>query len=300
MIIVAAATILFVQTPSKTNVQYCEVDGQKLTMNVFLPPGSSAGKPSPAMVDIHGGWFMAGEAASTPPDVLMHNGIAFFSINYRRDPHGGFPECIRDCRNAIRFVRKNAFKYNIDPERIGVMGGSAGGHLSLMVAMAPDDFKDGGPTPELKGISAKVCGAFSWIPVTDLARFWKDSPNDVVTATDGKKTLRAADWSIPNDGRPHLRSLFHSVTPESSAGARLYDYMSPVGHVSKKLPPLFICDGGSDPVIPGHEGKELYIKLTAVGADAIYWETPGGGHEFPSGAKFNDMAVAFLKKIFKQ
>jgi len=75
--------------------------------------------------------------------ILMIKGIALFSIAYRLGAQGGFPQNIRDCRNAIRFIRKNATRFNIDPERIGVMGGSAGGHLSLMLAMVPEDFDDG-------------------------------------------------------------------------------------------------------------------------------------------------------------
>ena len=89
--------------------------------------GLVAGKAS--QIDHIGGWQW----------FERHN-LAVFSIEYRLGHEGGFPENIRDCRNAIRFIRKNAERFHIDPERIAVTGGSAGGHLSLMVAMVPEMF----------------------------------------------------------------------------------------------------------------------------------------------------------------
>src|SRR5580658_1437134 len=74
----------------------------------------------------------------------------------------------------------------MDPRCIDVTGGSAGGHLSLMVAMVPEDFADGGPAPGLEGVSARVSGSFSFIPPTHFVRFWNQGADDVVTNQDGK------------------------------------------------------------------------------------------------------------------
>src|ERR1700722_15741660 len=126
----------------------------------------------------------------------MRHNLAIFSIRYRLGREGGFPENIRDCRNAIRFIRKNAREFNIDPHRIDVTGGSAGGHLSLMVAMAPEDFKDGGPTSGVEGVSAKVSGSFSYIPPTDFLRFWNEGPSDIITNSSGKISVRNPDSKI--------------------------------------------------------------------------------------------------------
>ena len=68
-----------------------------------------------------------------------------------------------------------------------------------------------------------------------------------------------------------------------------------MGHVRASLPPLLICDGEKDPIVPGLHGKMLYEKLQAVGADATYWMTPGGGHAFPGGAGFDTVLDAFLE-----
>lgn len=282
---------------SETNIVYCNVAGKALTLNAFLPEGVA--NPIPAIVEIHGGWFYGGDAAQTFngvggwQDFTRHN-LAIFSIRYRLGKGGGFPENIRDCRNAIRFIRQNAKRFNIDPDRIDVTGGSAGGHLSLMVAMVPENFDDGGPTPGLEGVSAKVSGSFSFIPPTDFVRFWNEGPSDVITNADGKISFRPPNDKIPNDARPRFRVLFHNVIPDTDEHKALYTKMCPVGNVRKDVPPLLICDGEKDPIVPGLEGKELCERLHAVGADAAYWMTPNGGHGFPGGQGFEKVLDNFV------
>jgi acetyl esterase/lipase len=75
--------------------------------------------------------------------------------------------------------------------------------------------------------------------------------------------------------------------------------MCPLGQVRKAVPPLLICDGEKDPIVPGLEGKELYEKLALAGADATYWMTPGGGHGFPGGAGFDKVLDDFLVRTLK-
>ena len=282
---------------AETAIPYCVVAGQTETLNAFLPLNTN--RPAPALVDIHGGWWTSGQAASLPPHAMVSKGVAFFSIEYRLGAAGGFPQSIRDCRNAIRFLRKNAARFNIDPDRIDVMGGSAGGHLSLMVAMVPEDFNDGGPTPGLEGVSAKVSGSFSYVPATDFLRLWEQGPSDVVSNANGTLSFRDPAPNIPNDSRPHLRLLFHGLTPDTTAHRELYQRMCPLGQVRKDIPPLLICDGEKDPILPGLQGRELYEKLQAAGADVTYWMTKNGGHTYPYGSGFQDVLGAFLVRTLK-
>ena len=282
---------------SELNIIYANVSGRELKLNAFLPAGVT--NPVPAIVEIHGGWWTGGGVATAAEHVggwqiFKRRGLAIFSIEYRLGEAGGFPQNIRDCRNAIRFLRQNARRFNIDPERIDVTGGSAGGHLSLMVAMVPEDYADGGPTAELAGVSAHVAGSFSYIPPTDFVRFWSEGPDDVVTNQDGSIAFRRADGKIPNDARPHFRMLFHGVVPDTEEHKTIYTNTCPLGWVRKDVPPLLICDGEKDPIVPGLEGKELYGKLQAAGADATYWMTPGGGHAFPGGPGFNKVLDDFI------
>ncbi|HMH23735.1 MAG TPA: alpha/beta hydrolase [Puia sp.] len=281
---------------TELNIPYCQAEGHVETLNAFLPVHAAG--PAPVLVDIHGGWWMNGEPAKNASRIFTDKGIAVFSITYRLGQEGGFPQNIRDCRNAIRFIRRNALRFHIDPDRIAVMGGSAGGYLSLMCAMVPADFDDGGPADSLKGVSAAVCGAFGFIAPTDFVRFWGQGPDDVIVGADGTKTFRGPDEKIPYDSRPRLRLLFHGVTPDSGGGKALYMRMSPMGQVRKDVPPLLICDGEKDPIVPGLHGRALFEKLKAAGADVSYWMTPGGGHSFPQGEGFLKMLDGFLDRIF--
>jgi acetyl esterase/lipase len=286
---------------SETNVVYSRVDGKDLWLNAFLPASATA---VPAMVEIHGGWWFGGQAATHLDQVggwqfFKRRGLAVFSIEYRLGKDGGFPENIRDCRNAIRYIRLNAKRFNIDPARIDVTGGSAGGHLSLMVAMVPEDFPDGGPTAGLEGVSAAVSGSFSYIPPTDFVRFWHQGPDDAVTNQNGSTSFRGPDDRIPYDSRPRLRVLFHGITPDNDEHLMLYTNMCPIGHVRGDVPPLLICDGEKDPIVPGLHGRELYEKLKAAGASPVYWMTPNGGHAFPGGQGFDRVLDAFLARSLK-
>ncbi|MDA0841694.1 MAG: alpha/beta hydrolase [Planctomycetota bacterium] len=274
------------QTVYKTesNITYCEVDGVKLIMNAFLPQGID--EPAPAMVHIHGGWWTGGGpmngfgGGQFAP--FTSRKIAVFSIQYRLGKQGGFPENIRDCRNAVRFVRKNAERFNIDPERIGCFGGSAGGHLSMMVAMAPEDFKDGGPTTGLEGISPGVSNGFAWVGPTDFVRQWNESvPN------------------TPNNAHPYHRVLFKERIPDTEENKAHYLYMSPMGHVRKEIPPLLVCDGEKDPIVPNQPGLTLTDALKKAGADASYWLTKNGGHGFPGGEGFSELLGKFLSRTLK-
>ena len=288
---------------AELNIVYSTVAGKDLKLNAFLP--ADAAQPTAAMVEIHGGWWSAGVAASQLEQVggwqiFKRRGLAVFSIEYRLGGDGGFPENIRDCRNAIRFIRKHAGRFNIDPERIDVTGGSAGGHLSLMVAMVPENFADGGPTPGLENISARVSGSFSYIPPTDFVRFWNQGPDDVITNEDGKVSFRGPDDKIPYDSHPRLRLLFHGVTPDTAEHQALcMTACARWGRLEKDVPPLLICDGERDSTVPGLHGKALYEKLKAAGADATYWMTPEGGHAFPGGAGFDKVLDDFVTRTLK-
>ncbi|MSU66389.1 MAG: alpha/beta hydrolase [Opitutus sp.] len=284
---------------SELDIVYGTVEGRELKLNAFLP--ADAIKPVPAIVEIHGGWWYGGDSAKKVEDVgghrvFMHRGLAIFSIQYRLGQAGGFPENIRDCRNAIRFIRQNAKRFNIDAELIDVTGFSAGGHLSAMLARVPEDFADGGPLPGLEGVSARVSGSFSHNLPTDLARFWNQGPDDTVTYADGTVTFRPVDAQIRCDSHPRLRILFHGITPDTEEHRALYDQMCPIGHIRKNIPPILICDGEKDPVVPGLHCKALYAALKAVGADATYWMSANGGHGFPSGEGFTKVLDGFIER----
>src|ERR1700675_3063662 len=119
-----------------SDVQYCTGGGRPLLMDVFIPKHRNW-TPTPAVRWIHGGGWERGDKNGNSGALLLANeGFVTASLFYRLSGDSPFPADIEDCNCAIRFLRANATKYGIDPDRIGVAGASAGGHLAELVVTA--------------------------------------------------------------------------------------------------------------------------------------------------------------------
>ncbi len=118
----------------RQDIEYSKPGGISLTLDAFTPPGPG---PFPAVIIVHGGGWVNGTKTSyVPPlfDPLSKAGYAWFTINYRMAPAHHFPAPIEDLEAAIRWVKKNANTYKVDPRRIALMGESAGGQIAAYVA----------------------------------------------------------------------------------------------------------------------------------------------------------------------
>jgi len=128
------------QVTVRTDIQYVEHDGVKLAGDLYLPAGRDR---APVIVAAHGGGWQAGSRASYRywGPFLAKNGIGVFAINYRLSKPGAktYPAAVYDVKAAVQYVRANAAQLGVDPERIGMMGDSAGAHLVSLVALAGDD-----------------------------------------------------------------------------------------------------------------------------------------------------------------
>jgi acetyl esterase/lipase len=118
-------------TKIERNLEYVKDGHERNKLDLYLPEKSDS--PLPLIVWIHGGAWKAGSKDYCPVTPMAAKGYAVASINYRFIQHAEFPAQIEDCKAAIRWLRANAKKYNIDPDRIGVIGASAGGHLSALL-----------------------------------------------------------------------------------------------------------------------------------------------------------------------
>src|SRR5687767_5690240 len=211
----------------KTDIVYGRKYGVALTMDVFTPKQNPNG--AAAVFVVSGGWYSAHEiiepAAPMFVDELLRRGYTVFAVVHGSQPKFTIPEILQDMNRAVRFIRHHAADYKVDPDRIGVYGGSAGGHLSLMQGLAGDAGDPAAKDP-VDQASSRVAAVACFYPPTDFLNYGK--PGEIAL---GRGALK--DFKAPFDFQeldPKTRS-FVPVTDEQKVleiGRRI----SPVNHVS--------------------------------------------------------------------
>jgi acetyl esterase/lipase len=228
------------------DVIYGRKFGTALTMDVFTPKKEANG--AAVIYVVSGGWFSSHEAIDiTKCEILAKRGYTVFAVVHGSQPRFTIPDAVADMNRAVRFIRTNAKKYGIDPDRIGITGGSAGGHLSLMQGLAGDDGNPKAGDP-VERASSKVQAVACFFPPTDFLNWGEDAKD--VTQTDIGKRLRA-----PFD--------FQELDSESKSFIRLEDkkyrevlkQVSPITHVKEGAAPMLIIHGDKDKIVPIQQAK---------------------------------------------
>ena len=243
-------------------------------MDAYLPPDSFS-RPVPAVIFIHGGGWTGGHRSDGVPAgicrTLAKNGYAAFSIDYRLNTASKtedgktvitkvvWPENFYDCNTAVRYVRKNAEKFGVDPDRIAIMGASAGAHLALLVAATADSAK--------------------W----NAGGLYTETGNDLAAVVEfyGRH-------DVSRDRRQHIAGS----TPEETA-VNVTD-ASPVTHLTAAMPPVLAVQGDADKIVPVTYGRELVERLKTLGVPHEYIEIPGAGHSFDLKPPQQDLTPAVL------
>ena len=208
---------------------------------------------------------------------LTESGVACFTIRYRltRNHVTAFDSVV-DCKDAARFLLKNAAAYNLDPERYGVWGGSAGGHLSLMTALGKDSDFLGEPT--LADVALDFKCVASYYPLTSLVN---------------PEVLKGSRFEDPEVLRHILDGLF-SEKPEM---ARL---LSPVEYLSKTSPAILLLHGEKDPVLSINNSLHMMDVAKEKGADVELLRVKDAGHSFhgkkisPPLEEINEASAQFM------
>jgi acetyl esterase/lipase len=216
-------------------------------MDVYKPAGPG---PHPAMIVIHGGGWTGGAKAGMVAAWVtryLEKGFVVANVEYRLAAVATAPAAVEDALKAANFFLDNARKYGADPKRVAVTGGSAGGHLALMVGMTPKSAKLGKPV--------KVRAVVNFYGITDV--------DDQLHGPNERKY--ATTW-VP-DG------------PDRLALARR---VSPLTYVRKDLPPILTIHGDADATVPYSHGVNLTRALTNAGARAEMIPVPKGAHGFPT------------------
>lgn len=262
--------------------------GRTEKLDLYLPAARPAGIRSPALVWIHGGGWSGGtknEArAKEICTTLAGAGFVAVSIDYRLGA-GAWPQNLFDCKNAVRFLRARAAEYSIDPERIAVAGGSAGGHLALMVGFTAGR-KDLEPEDVYPGRSSAVrCVIDMYGPANLLTRQQTDAKGN------------------PTGVRRSLGSALQ-VFDAPDEGAEVLRIASPVTQVTPRSPPVLILHGRADTTVDYRQSEELAQVLRRHGVEHQLLLLDDVGHTFawqtwgkkPLPRDLRPVALEFLRR----
>lgn len=251
------------------DVVYGHKAGMALTFDVLTPA-----QPNGAGIlnMVSGGWFSqwrAPEQAQAGYQALLDEGFTVFAIRHGSAPRFDVPEAYADVTRAVRYVRLHARDLGIDPERLGVYGGSAGGQLSLMLGLAPDE-GDPEATDEVLRVSSHVAAVVAFFPPVDLRR--RATPSQRFPA-------RLPDQAISFAGGlvlPTASEQFVALDFEEELGASV----SPIVHVSADDPPTLLIHGDADTLVDFNNSEIMHAALVASGVETGLVVIEGAGHGF--------------------
>ena len=231
------------------DVVYGHKVGMALTLDVFQPKEDNG---IGVLFMVSGGWY----SRWAPPEQtqmlfrhLLDKGFTVFAVRHGSSPKFVVPEAVEDVRRAVRFVRLNAPRFKVDPERLGVCGGSAGGHLSLVLATMADD---GDPTAkdEVLRTSSRVAAAVAYFPPTDLRPYVKK-------------------------GNPR-REQFPALQFDPNQAPAV----SPLLHVTADDAPSLMIHGDKDELVPLWHSEKFQAALTQKGVASDLLVIKGAAHGF--------------------
>lgn len=228
--------------------------GDHTILATVFRPKAPSDRPRPGIVFIHGGGWKSGKAYNTFGAWLAERGYVVASIGYRLNTEAKWPAQIEDCKLGVRWLRANAAKYGVDPDRIGAYGTSAGGHLAACVGVMQDAPALEG-TGGWEGTNSKVQAVVALNPPTDLTGDW-------MPASPPPKWVEEL-FGVPRESRPDL-----------------WKQASPAQNVQPGAPPFFIAHGENDTHVPFTQGQKLHEVLTAVGTTVEWIPVKNGAHGF--------------------
>lgn len=255
------------------NVVYGMISGLALTMDVYTP----AEPNGYGVLFISGsGWSRELSLDATPLTQsgqeiiyaipLAEAGYTVFNINHRAAPRFRYPDPVKDAQRAVRFIRFNAERFSIDPDRIGAMGGSSGAHLTSLLGVMDGEPNTADPSPTNQ-VSYKV---------------------QAVVTRAGPLDLRE------NYGVPLLGYRDRPVA-ESSVEQRLLNEASPITYVTPDDPPFLLIHGDADPVVPFEWSERMHAALQEAGVTSELMRVKGGGH----GPQYESTVIVDGKRVRK-
>ncbi len=274
------------------DVVYGRVDGTSLTLDVFRPR-----RPNGlGIVQVVSGGYISAHQMIRPESfrVLLDRGYTVFAVVPGSQPRFQVPEIQSHVNRAVRFIRHNARTYGVDPGRIGITGGSAGGNLALLVAMAGDDGDKKARDPVDREPS-RVQAAAVFFPLTDLLNWGK--PGEEHIGVNGHPTPFKAAFDYRALDR--ASGTMERVTDPAKLRA-ITRAISPIYAVSPDDPPILLMHGDKDGLVPLQQSRTFLAALQKAGVEARLDVKEGGNHGWPGMEKdmerFADWFDRYLKK----
>ncbi len=268
------------------DISYVADGDEAQRLDLYLPEKVSEHR-LPLIVHIHGGGWMGGSKFPCPVVNMVNRGYVVASVEYRFSQKAVFPAQIQDCQAAIRWLRTHRDEYKIDPDHVGVVGGSAGGHLTALVATSGGKkvFPPIGGNEDQSDRVQCVCNIFGPADFTTVMQ----------QAEDDKNVRNIFKFNTPGD--PYSQLIGTSLVDHKETT----DAVSPIHYVSKDNPPMLILHGTHDALVPYAQSVELQAALKAKGVEVWLQTLPGSGHGGPAFGKPPVIALTqnFFDKYLK-
>ncbi|MCB6219010.1 alpha/beta hydrolase [Bacillus paralicheniformis] len=272
------------------NIEYTKVKDTSLTLHLlarrnpmdalFNREGNQ--ETYPLIIYLQGcgwGWTKQDTSAFIPQLVpFVEQGYVVASVQYRGSGEAVFPAQLHDVKTAVRFLKANADRYNIDPDRVGVWGDSSGGHLALLLGLT-EGIEELEGQDEYRHVSSKVDAVADWFGPVDLLSM--------------SKYPSIFDHDSPNS--PESK-LIGGPVQENREQAK---QASPISYVHRDAPPILIMHGDQDDVVPYEQSVQLFEALIKEGHDALMYKINGAGHNGFTQAHTLDIVKSFFRKHLK-
>lgn len=254
------------------NIEYKSINGQSLQLDIFRPV-NLATRP-PLLVFIHGGGWKSGDRSDYKIYLIpfAQKGYITATVSYRLLRVAPYPACVEDISDAVRWFFANSDKYGYDPDRIALIGGSAGGHLSMLAAYG---WKGRGYVPDSTTI---VSGDHRIKAIVDIY-----GPADLTTPYAQTQPLVTGFIAHTYEERPDL-----------------YAEASPVSYLDKNDPPTLILHGTSDDLVPISQSDTLKARLDRLGVPCVYYRYPLWPHTMDIVQRVNDYSRQKMEEFFEE
>lgn len=251
------------------NIEYKQIGERTLKLDIYRL--KTLDQPVPLLVFIHGGGWRTGKRADYLPYLIdfANQGYVTATVSYRLQKEAKFPAAVQDVQCAIKWLRAHAHKYFIDPDKIAVIGGSAGGHLSMMAGYAANDplFRDDCKFDSVTGRVQAVVNLYGPADLTTPYAQARYETNDFIGRT-------------------------FAEAPE------LYRKASPLFYITPDDPPTLIFHGTIDELVPVSQSDSLKQKLDEIGVQAEYHRLKGWPHTMDLAASVNEYCQYYMKAFF--